>query len=247
MNNLKLGICSVTFRGKSAAEVVKTAKKGGVEYIEWGGDVHVTNRAEAQTVKALCDNEWIKISSYGSYFNSLEYDELKWSEICEIASVMNASTIRIWLGKKNSEETEPEEYAVLLENTRKMCDVASGYGLIVSPECHDNTYNNNTDAILKFIRDLGRDNFKTYFQSRYFRMEYDIDRIDRTYEYIQDVHVSYRDLKKEQLFRKKDKYYLDKLIQEFKSRNFDGIVMIEFVEEDSETSFLIDVEKLRSI
>lgn len=247
MNGLKLGLCSVTFRGKSVAEVLETAKRGGIKYIEWGGDIHVKSCDDALYVKTLCDNEDIIISSYGSYFNSIEYDENKWSEICEIASIMSASSIRIWLGKKNSEDTELAEYNTLLANTRKMCDVASEYGLVVCPECHDNTYNNNTDAILKFITELDRSNFKTYFQSRYFRMEYDLDRIDRTYEYIKDIHVSYRDLKKEQRFRKKDKYYLDKLIEKFKSKNFDGIVMIEFVEKDSEVNFFKDVEKLRAI
>jgi hypothetical protein len=86
-----------------------------------------------------------------------------------------------------------------------MCLIADTYGLIVCPECHDNTFNNNTDAFLKIKKDLKQDNFRTYFQSRYFRMEYDLDRIDRTYGYIKDIHVSYRDLKKEQRFRKKDK------------------------------------------
>ena len=247
MNGLKLGLCSVTFREKSAAEVLETAKRGGIKYIEWGGDIHVKSCDDARNVKALCDNEDIIISSYGSYFNSIEYDEKKWSEICEIASIMNASSIRIWLGKKNSEDTEIVEYNTLLANTRKMCDIASEYGLVVCPECHDNTFNNNTDAILKFITELDRTNFKTYFQSRYFRMEYDLDRIDRTYEYIKDVHVSYRDLKKEQRFRKKDKYYLDKLIKKFESKHFDGIVMVEFVEKDSELNFFKVVEKLRTI
>ena len=159
---------------------------------------------------------------------------------------MGAESIRIWLGKKNSQVTSDKEYHLLLENTKKMCDIAAEYGLMVCPECHDNTFNNNTDAILSFIGDLQKDNFKTYFQSRYFRMEYDLDRIDRTYPYIKDVHVSYRDLKREQLFRKKDKNYLDTLLKKLKDKDFDGIVMIEFVSAGSENNFLKDTEMLKS-
>ena len=77
-------------------------------------------------------------------------------------------------------------------------------------------------------------------------MEYDLIRIDRTYNYIKDVHVSYRDLKREQLFRKKDKNYLDTLLKTLKKRNFDGIVMVEFVSYASEKVFYKDVEKLKS-
>ncbi len=246
MNSFKLGLCSVTFRKKSAAQVVLIAKKAGIEYIEWGGDVHIKNTEEARIVKSICDNEGIKISSYGSYFNSAENDEAQWTEICEIASIMGASSVRIWLGKKDSEETGDVEYNTLLENTKKMCDIAKKYSLLVCPECHDNTFNNNTDAFLRIQRDLQADNFRTYFQSRYCRMEYDLDRIDRTFDFIENVHVSYRDLKKEQKFKKKDKYYIDKLLTKLETKGFDGIVMVEFVDFDSESALCKDVEKLRS-
>lgn len=246
MNSFKIGLCSVTFRKKSAAQVVLIAKKAGVEYIEWGGDVHVTNAEEARIVKSICDNEGIKISSYGSYFNSTDFDKEEWEQVCKIAKIMDAASIRIWLGRKNSEEVSDREYRALLENTKKMCDIAAQYGLAVCPECHDNTFNNNTDAFLRLKKELNKDNFGTYFQSRYFRMEYDLDRIDRTFDYIKDVHVSYRDLKKEQRHRKKDKYYLDTLLKKLKARDFDGIVMVEFVDFNSEIAFYRDVRKLKS-
>ena len=246
MNCFKLGLCSVTFRNKSAEDIVYLAEKAGIEYIEWGSDVHVKTLGDAKKVKELCHKADIKISSYGSYFNSAAYDESKWTEICRIAKEMDAESIRIWLGKKNSQVTSEDEYKLLVSNTKKMCDIAAEYGITVCPECHDNTFNNDTDAILRFIGDLQRDNFKTYFQSRYFRMEYDLDRIGRTYDYIKDVHVSYRDLKREQLFRKKDKNYLDTLLKKFKKKGFNGIVMIEFVSGNNEKNFFKDAEKLKS-
>ena len=246
MNYFKLGLCSVTFRKKTAEDVVALSKKAGISFIEWGGDIHVKTLDDAKKVKALCDETDIKISSYGSYFNSAVYDEGKWRDTCEITKEMGAGSIRIWLGKKNSQVTSGKEYNLLLENTKKMCDIATEYGLMVCPECHDNTFNNNTNAILRFIKELQRDNFKTYFQSRYFRMEYDLDRIDRTYPYIKDVHISYRDLKREQLFRKKDKNYLDTLLKKLKEKGFDGIVMIEFVSGNNEKNFFQDTEMLKS-
>lgn len=246
MNSLKLGLCSVTFRKKSAAQIVLIAKRADIRYIEWGGDIHITNTDEARIIRSLCENEGIKISSYGSYFKASEYDENEWKKICTIAKTMGAPSVRIWLGNKNSEDTSEKEYRTLLANTRKMCDIAAECGIIVCPECHDNTFNNNTDAFLKFRRELKRDNFRTYFQSRYFRMEYDLDRIDRTFDYIENVHVSYRDLKKEQRHRKKDRNYLDTLLKKLLSKNFDGIVMIEFVDFNSEIAFYRDVDKLKS-
>lgn len=246
MNYFKLGLCSVTFRKNSAQEIVNIAKNAGVGYIEWGSDVHVKTLADAKKVKALCDEAKIKISSYGSYCNSAEYNEEKWISTCEIAREMGAESVRIWLGKKGSLYTSRDEYILILRNTKRMCDIASEYGLLVCPECHRNTFNDNTSAFLRFSKELKRGNFRTYFQSRYFRMEYDLDRIDRTFSYIKDVHVSYRDLKREQLFRKKDKNYLDALLKKLMEKGFNGIVMIEFVSGNSEKNFFKDAETLKS-
>lgn len=246
MNSFRLGLCSVTFRKKSVEQVVEIAKKAGIDAIEWGADVHVKTIEDARKAKALCDDSKIAISSYGSYVNSADYDENKWDETCRIAKELGASSVRIWLGRKNSEETNEAEYQLLLENTAKMCSIARDYGLDVCPECHDHTFNNNTDAFLKICEDIDEDNFKTYFQSRYFRMEYDLDRIDRTYPYIRDVHVSYRDLKREQYFRKKNPDYLDILLKKFRAMDFNGTVLIEFVRYDSEKQLVSDAEKIRS-
>ena len=245
MNYFKLGLCSVTFRKKSAEEVVELAKKAGIDYIEWGSDVHVKSIDDALKIKALCDTAKIKISSYGSYVNCAVYDEEKWINTCKIAKKMGASSVRVWLGKKDSEKTSESEYKALLENTGRICDVADQYGLLVCPECHGNTFNNDTDAFLRFKNDLRRKNFRTYFQSRYFRMEYDLDRIERTFDFTENVHISYRDLKREQLFRKKDKNYLDTLLKKFREKKFDGIIMVEFVSGNSEKAFYKDVEKLK--
>lgn len=245
MSGLKIGLCSVTFRKKTVCEVVEIAKSAGVSYVEWGGDVHVVTLEDAQNAKKLCDASGIKISSYGSYFNCIDYDEKSWRQVCAIAKEMDARSVRVWLGRKDSEKTNADEYVKLLENTKKMCDIAAEYDVSVAPECHDNTFNDNTQAILKFISELNRDNFRTYFQSRYFREEYDMDRIDKTFDYIKDVHVSFRDLKKEQRFRKKDKRYLEKLIKKLKEKSFAGIVMVEFVSGDKEKVFRKDAEKLR--
>ncbi len=246
MNSFKLGLCSVTFRKLSAAKVVEIAKKAGIGYIEWGGDIHVTNTEEARIVKSVCDNEGIKICSYGSYYRVGCGDKNKWEEICRIAKAMGAASVRVWLGDKNSEDASQADYNRILGDLKHICTVAKKYNLLVCPECHDNTYNNNTDAFLKILNDVKADNFKTYFQSRYFRYDYDIDRIERTFDHIENVHVSYRDLAREQRFKKKDKKYLDRLLKKFLEMNFDGVVLVEFTKGSKERHFLKDIRKLKS-
>lgn len=242
---MKIGVASVTFRNKTVSQVVEIAKNAGVGFIEWGGDVHIKTLDDARFAKKLCDENNIKISSYGSYYRTGSCDKNAWEEVCGIASEMGASSVRIWLGNKDSEKFTEGEYEELSEEVKFLCDKAQEYNLLVCPECHDNTFNNNTESIIRLKNDLNCHNFKTYFQSRYLRFSYDIDRIERTFDFIENFHISYRDLKKEQRFRVKDKNYLDKLIKKFISMDFKGIVIVEFTKGSKEKSFIKDVNRLK--
>ena len=55
MGGLKIGVASVTFRNKTVSQVVEIAKNEDVEFIEWGGDVHVKTTNDAKLAKKLCD------------------------------------------------------------------------------------------------------------------------------------------------------------------------------------------------
>ena len=226
---MHFGFTSTTLRQiKDISKIVEIAKQTGAECIEWGGDIHVTEIESAKRAKELCDNAGIRICSYGSYYRVGSCDRAEWKKICEIASAMNAETVRVWLGKADSEKTDGETYAKLVEDAKSMCTVASEYGIKVCPECHGNTYNNNTDAFLKIREDVGCENFTTYFQSLYRRKEYDLDRIERTLPYISCVHVSYFEQFREQ-FPKLNFRYMNALLEKLSDCGYDGDVLVEFV------------------
>ncbi len=226
---MRFGFTSTTLRQiKSLEKIVEIAKSAGAECLEWGGDIHVTDVETAKRAKKLCDNAGIRICSYGSYYRVGSGDEAEWKKICEIASTMSAKTVRVWLGKADSEKTDDADYRKLVEDTKSMCAVAMQYGIDVCPECHGNTYNNNTDAFLKIRNDVGYDNFTTYFQSLYRRKEYDLDRIERTLPYIGCVHVSYFEQFREQ-FPNLNPHYMDSLIRKLSDCGYDGDVLVEFV------------------
>lgn len=225
---MHFGFTSTTLRQiKDIEKIVGIAVDSGAECIEWGGDIHVKDIETAKHAKDLCDKAGIRICSYGSYYRVGSDDLSEWKKICEIANAMNARTVRVWLGKADSEKTSEAEYKKLVEDVKSMCDVAAEYGLDVCPECHGNTYNNNTDAFLKIRKDVGFDNFTTYFQSLYRRLKYDLDRIERTAEYIGCVHVSYFEQFREQ-FPKLNPKYMDKLLEKLAECGYDGDVLVEF-------------------
>lgn len=225
---MKIGFTSTSFRQiKSIEKIVKIASESGADCIEWGGDIHIKDTDTAKRAKKLCDDAGIMISSYGSYYRTGCKNAKEWKNICEIANALGAKSVRVWLGNRDSEITDEETYKALVEDGKAICSVAKEYGLTVCPECHDNTFNNNTDAFLKIRQDIGCDNFRTYFQSRYKRLEYDLDRIERTLPYIESVHISYSEQSREQ-FPKFRPDYINKLLDKIISSDFDGNILVEY-------------------
>lgn len=246
---MKIGFTSTSFRQiKSIEKIVKIAIEAGADCIEWGGDIHIKDVETAKYAKKLCDAAGVYISSYGSYYRVGSKKADEWRNICEIANSLNADSIRVWLGKRNSEITDESTYRNLIEDAKNMCNTAAEYNLKVCCECHDNTFNNNTDAFLKIYSDIDCENFKTYFQSRYKRLEYDLDRIERTLQYIENVHISYSEQVREQLpFVKTE--YINILLDKISSFNFDGNILVEYTYLFSHLGFPScmkkDIEKIK--
>ena len=140
---------------------------------------------------------------------------------------MGAEWIRVWLGRKDSEKTDDSTYRKILNDAEAMCKTAEKLGLKILAECHDNTFNNNTDAFLRFTKDLNSPVFLTYFQSRYKKKTYDLDRIERTLPFTECVHISFSELVREQ-FPGCDMTYIDALLDKIKAVGFDKTMLVEY-------------------
>lgn len=85
-----------------------------------------------------------------------------------------------------------------------------------------------TTTTFRNIRDdIGCNNFRTYFQSRYRKREYDLDRIERTAPFTESVHISYSELIREQ-FPKYALSYMDALLDKIREVGFDGNILLEY-------------------
>lgn len=225
---MKFGFTTTTLRNiRDLTKIVKIAADAKADVIEWGGDVHIKDIGTAKAANKLCTDAGITVSSFGSYYRVGSGNADEWKEICELASNLGADSVRVWLGKKNSEATDSDYYNKILSDSQSICDEAAKYSLIVSAECHDNTFNNNTDAFLKIKSEIQRDNFKTYFQSRYNKLSYDLDRISRTIGYIENVHISFSELRREQ-FPKHNPEYIDELLKKLIACGFDNCILLEY-------------------
>ena len=198
-----IGFTSTTFRQLNVDKIIDIAVKAGAECIEWGGDIHVKDVETAKEVKIKCDKVNLTISSYGGYYRVGSNLVENWRKNCEIATALGAKTIRVWLGIKGSNKTTDNEFLNLVSDGKQMAQVASKYGLIIASECHANTYNDTAESTIKFLKAVDKDNFKTYFQSRYRDTECDCNRLIYTLPYVQNVHISYSEKLRMQIFHKK--------------------------------------------
>jgi len=242
-----IGFTSVSLRKYSIEDVVKAAVDSGAEIIEWGSDVHVKTTDDAKKAKKLCDENGIIINSYGTYYRTGCNNKTEWMNICEIAHIMGAKYIRPWLGTKGSADTSDTEYNALLEDARNMADIANEYGLIISHECHHHTYNDTTESTLKFLKDVDRENVRTYYQSWYCDETGDKEKLFRIFSYVTDVHLSFSELIKFQENHIKDELFIDKILSWLKELNFTGGLIIEFTENDCVENLISDVKKLKSM
>ena len=225
---MRIGFTTTSFRQiRDREKIVLIARDCGAQILEWGGDIHVKSVADALNVKAMCDAARIGVSSYGSYYRIGSEKQDDWQRVCEIAAAMGCGSVRVWLGKKDSQKTDEATYQTLVDDARRCCDMAAEYGLKVCCECHDHTFNNDTDAFLKIQKDVEKDNFRTYFQSRYRKKDYDMDRIVRTMPFIESVHISYSEQRREQ-FPRYDGAYLDALLDRLLDCGFDGNLLVEY-------------------
>ncbi len=225
---MRIGFTSTSFRQiKSLEKIVQTAVRCGADCIEWGGDIHVRSEKDAREAKALCDSYGIGICSYASYYRVGDGNTAEWERICRIAAALGAEWIRVWLGRRDSEKTDEETYKKILADAKNMCAVAEKYNIKIVSECHDNTFNNNTDAFLRISEEVNSPYFLTYFQSRYKKKEYDLDRIERTLPLTECVHISFSELVREQ-FPKRDMTYIDALLNKILEVGFDKTMLIEY-------------------
>lgn len=242
-----IGFTSVSLRSYSIEEVVDVAAKAGAQIIEWGSDRHIKTIDDAKKAKQICNEKGIIINSYGTYYRTGCGNKEQWQEICRIADAMGAKYIRTWLGTKGSAKTSEKEYALLIEDARSMADVAAEYDLIISHECHPNTYNDTEKTSLRFLRDVERDNIRTYFQSWYRDEKADKSKLINTFPYVQDVHVSFSEMKKFQMFHKKDKQFVEKILGWLKELDFCGGIIVEFVQGNNGESLIKDINRIREI
>lgn len=239
-----IGLCSVTFRDKSVDEIVDIAVENGLNFIEWGADIHLPpgDFGKAERVKKICNKNNI-LCSYGSYFKYKEDDDI--NLILETAEVLGAKDIRIWAKRISSKDISTLEYEKFIRISKKICDKAKKKNININFENHRKTLTDTTKSAEKLLKDIDKENLYMYWQPQAGDDRNErIEAIELLKDKISNVHVFNWDdeFNRYPLKEARDEWksYVEKL-------GDDRAYLLEFVKDDSIEQFREDAKVLKEI
>jgi len=161
-NKMTTGLTSVTFRALDWREVIAIVKDCGLGGIEWGGDIHVPpgDEVHARRVSRATAEAGLAVLSYGSYYR-LGAGEC-FVSVLETALALGAGVIRVWAGVKGSAEHSEAERKLVIEDARRIADMAKEYNIVVALEYHRNTLTDTSESAVSLLKEAG--GVKTYWQ-----------------------------------------------------------------------------------
>ena len=189
-----LGLVSVSFRQLSPDRIAELVSECGLSGVEWGADVHCRpDSAESvQKVCGLSEKCGIKCFAYGSYYRagSPEQSEFEFEKVLEAAKRIHAPIVRVWAYVKGSDEATKDEYLSCVTDLKRICALAKKENIIVSLECHNNTFTDNYKSALALLDDVACDNLTMYWQPNQFKdLAYNIQSAAALAPYTTNVHV----------------------------------------------------------
>lgn len=227
-----IGLTSVTFRKLSCKEIIRLAQESGAQCIEWGGDVHVTDLETARAAREGCAQAGIQARSYGSYYRLGGGEAGQFQRLCEITRELGAQVLRVWLGAQGSAKTTDAELAALVEEGRKITEIAAEYGVTVASEFHRNTFNDTAESCLRFLELCGGENLKTYWQPMYGGR--DLVNLNAVLAQTQVVHLFYWNQSGSRRYPlRKGETIVRAFLEELREQKYQGDILLEFVKRDS--------------
>lgn len=164
---MRAGLCSVTFRGLPAEDVLALAVDARLDGIEWGGDVHVPPGAleVADRLARRCRDAGVAIPSYGSYLVAGELDQPV-SAVLDTAQTLGASTVRVWAGLAGPADADAPTCQRVAGHLASLVSRASARGLDVAVEFHEGTLSETAASTLELFADVADNRLRSYWQPR---------------------------------------------------------------------------------
>jgi 3-dehydroshikimate dehydratase len=175
------GLCSVTLRAQSIAEVVAIAVDAGLAAVEWGGDVHVPpgDLAAAADARRRTEDAGLQVVSYGSYLFCRPKVGREVDAVLDVAEGLGTTFVRAWCPFGVEPGASAAERAEVAEGVGIVAAAAAARGLAVYLEFHGGTLTASMPSALELLDAVGATNLFIAWQPPYWApQELDADRAD---------------------------------------------------------------------
>lgn len=161
------GLVSVTFRQLTPKQVIDLCVQAGVAGIEWGGDVHVPHgdMQTAMRVGAATEKAGLRTAAYGSYYRLSHDDTGPFDDVVLCTLMLKAPVIRVWAGRQGSAEADDAYWRAVVDDARRIADIAGTQDMSIALEFHRNTLTDTTASTVRLLQEIDRPNVYTYWQA----------------------------------------------------------------------------------
>ena len=188
------GLVSISFRGRTPAELIAACARAGLKGIEWGGDIHVPHGdlAVAREVAARTRDAGLQVAAYGSYYRvgRDESRQVAFARVLETAAALQAPLIRVWAGEQGSAMTTPADRRRIIAESLRIGRMARASGLIVAFEFHGGTLTDTTGSALELLLTTAEAGLRGYWQPPVgWTHTEQLDALRRLRPYLANLHV----------------------------------------------------------
>lgn len=240
------GLVSVSFRSLSPEGIVKAALNAGLSCIEWGSDIHAPcdDPGKLQHIVTLQELYGIRCCSYGTYFRLGETPVSQLPGYISAAKALGTNILRLWCGKKRSDEYNAEEKEALFDQCREASEIALRSGVTLCMECHIKSFTETAEGALELMETVHSPAFRMYWQPNQFRtIDENIQYAQAVRDYITHIHV----FQWKQRNRFSLKTGLDEWRRYLRTLGTDHTLLLEFMPDDDIRSLPAEAEALREL
>lgn len=243
------GLVSVTFRQLNVDKIIELVKKTDLSAIEWGGDIHVPHGDIqcAYDTRSKTNDAGLLISSYGSYYRVGHHEPLPYEKILDTALALGAPIIRVWAGKRNSEDADPAYWQQVVSDSQYIANLSASAGLKVAFEYHPNTLTNTLKSTLKLLDDIENTAVSSYWQTTTeASFDENIYALKSLRPWLSNIHLSTGRKPLNDPETPSSSFAWKTYLKEVASTKRDHYALIEFVKDDSPGQFLEDAATLNT-
>jgi 3-dehydroshikimate dehydratase len=244
---LHSGLCSITFRKLTPAQIVDLVRQAKIEGIEWGGDIHVPHGdlARAREVRKMTLDAGIALPSYGSYYRVGLGEPAPFEAVLDSAMALGTSVIRVWAGKKGSAEADAATRQAVEKDSVRIAELAARAKVTVAYEYHPNTLTDTLASTLALLKLAAPAGMKTYWQPHSSGpLQQNLSELNAVLAHLSHVHCYWWQAQNRLPLAEGRADWAEYLKLASQAKG-DRTVYVEFVKDDSPESFLADAAALR--